>query len=249
MASDALPAEVSASIARIASPTQSAVELPPGELARLDAWWRAVGDGQAPRVAWVTAPPDARDSPNALSAGLAAADAAIDAGASLIVPTVPAPNAVAARTVIAVLSRAGASTVTYQSPGMTDAAWMAVCAQIRDRSADVSSLRATPLALLDALGAVAIAYTAGVLLGSAARRTPCLVDGTDALAAALIADRLSFRAREWWRAAATSPDPGRQVAADRIDLSPGLPLGLVVEDGSGARATVALLGMIAEDAS
>ena len=37
-----------------------------------------------------------------------------------------------------------------------------------------------PLALLDSLGASDIAAVAGVLLGAAARRTPCLIDGTDA---------------------------------------------------------------------
>ncbi|MHB8796700.1 MAG: nicotinate-nucleotide--dimethylbenzimidazole phosphoribosyltransferase [Candidatus Nanopelagicales bacterium] len=248
MTIDALPVDVSAAILRISSPPEPAPEHPPGELARLEAWWHAVGDGQAPRVAWVAAPPGPADSAQALSAGLAAVDGAIDAGASLIVPAVTSSRPLAARTVVAVLTRADAASVTYQYPGMTDAAWMDLCEQVRDRAAGVSALRASPLALLDAVGAPPIAHAAGVLLGAAPRRPPCLVDGTDALAAALVADRLSFRAREWWRSAATSPDPGRRAAEERIGLGQGLPLGLVGEDRSGARATLALLQMLAVEA-
>jgi len=249
MATEALPADVSAAISRISSPSAPAADQVPGELARLDAWWRAVADGRPPRAAWVASRSDAADAARALSDGLAAADRDIDAGASLVVPTFEAPDPVGARTVIAVLCRAEASAVTYQSPGMPDAAWMARCAQVRDRSAVVAVLRASPLALLDALDARPLAFAAGVLLGASARRTPCLVDGTDALAAALVADRLSFRAREWWRSAATSPDPGRRAAIDRIDLERGLPLDLVGDDTAGALATMALLRMLDEDAT
>ena len=123
---------------------------------------------------------------------------------------------------------------------------MVMCADVRDRAAAVVDLRGEPMALLAALPAPGIAYTTGVLLGAAARRTPCLVDGTDELAAALVADRLCHRARGWWRAASDSPDPGRAAAIDRVDLAAGLPLALTDDAGRGAQATLALLAALDE---
>ena len=84
-----------------------------------------------------------------------------------------------------------------------------------------------------------------MLLGAAARRTPCLIDGTEPATAALVADRLAFRAKAWWREAATSTDPAQRAAVNRIDLTAGLPLALSDEGGHGAQATVALLRLVA----
>ena len=89
--------------------------------------------------------------------------------------------------------------------------------------------------LLDALAAPELSFVVGVLIGSAARRTPCLIDGTGVLAAALVGDRVAHRARGWWRVGSTSTDPARQTAADRLDL-PGTKL--IVGDGP-ARAALA----------
>jgi nicotinate-nucleotide--dimethylbenzimidazole phosphoribosyltransferase len=153
---------------------------------------------------------------------------------------------IAARTVIALLTRREASTVLGQPVGMPDREWMAACAAVRDRMAEVVEHRGEPLVMLAALGATSIAAVAGSLLAASARRTPCLVDGTDELAAALVADRLCYRAKGWWRAGSDSPDPGRAAAVERIDLSPGLPLGLTDDAGKGAQATLALLGELAD---
>jgi NaMN:DMB phosphoribosyltransferase len=184
----------------------------------------------------------------AVLAGIAATDRAIDAGATLLVPRVGARDDVSARAVVGLLTRKEASAVVAQSPGMTDREWMTVCAAVRDRMATASHLRGEPLALLDALGAGHLAGVVGVLLGASARRTPCLVDGTDELAAALVADRLSYtRAKGWWRAGSDSPDPGRHAAMDRIDITPGLPLGLSDDAGRGAQVTVAVLRMLTSD--
>lgn len=132
-----------------------------------------------------------------------------------------------------------------QPVGMTDRAWMVACADVRDRMAAAADLRGEPLRMLAQLGAHDIAAGAAALLAAAARRTPCLVDGTDELAAAVVADRLAHRATGWWRAATDSPDPARATAIDRIDLNPGLLFGLTDDAGRGAESTLALLTMLA----
>ena len=231
-------------VARIEAPEPRSVDLPEdltGELRRLAQWWQERSDGD-PR-AWTTLTLDAGadDARGALLAGAEAVDRAVDAGSALLVPTVSERDDVAARAIIGLLTRREASAVVGQPEGMTDRQWMALCAAVRDRMADVADLRAEPIALLESLHARPIAAAAGALLAGAARRTPCLVDGTDELAAALVADRISYRAKTWWRAGADSPDPGRQAAVERIDLTAGLPLALSDDAGRGARATVALL--------
>jgi nicotinate-nucleotide--dimethylbenzimidazole phosphoribosyltransferase len=244
--SDSLPDEVIAVVERIAAPDGVTAEVPSdvtGVLADLLRWWQAMSPGAAPVPAHVHVEP-ADSAVDAVLAGIRAADRAIDAGSTLLVPTVDDRDDVAARTVISLLTRREASAVVGQPTGMTDRAWMQLCTEVRDRSADAAERRGEPLALLEALGATRMAFVAGVLLATAARRTPCLIDGTDELAAALVADRISYRAKAWWRAGSDSPDPGRAAAMDRIDLPRGLPLALTDDAGRGSAATLALLDLL-----
>jgi nicotinate-nucleotide--dimethylbenzimidazole phosphoribosyltransferase len=245
--SEDLPAELVAVVERITAPepsTAAPAHDVTGALADLAAWWHTMSRGSALTVA--TLDPVAPDSVTAaMLAGVDSAERAIDSGATLLVPRACTRDDEAARTVIALLTRREASAVLAQPAGMTDREWMTACAAVRDRAARTAEHRADPIALLDALAAPGIALVVGVLLGAAARRSACLVDGTDELAAALVADRICIRAKGWWRAGSDSPDPGRVAAIERIDLAPGLPLGLTDDAGLGAEATLALLRLIA----
>jgi nicotinate-nucleotide--dimethylbenzimidazole phosphoribosyltransferase len=247
---DDLPPDLAALVERIVAPQPSTGDVPggvSGELAALLSWWLSVSDG-APLVAdHVTAPavPPA-DAQTGITNGAQAADRAIDAGATILVPRVSVRDDVTARTIIALLTRKEASAVLGQPPGMGDRDWMVQCASIRDRAAAAADHRGAPVELLGALDGRGVAHVVGVLLAAAARRTPCLVDGTDELAAALVADRLCYRAKGWWRAGSDSPDPGRATAIDRVDLPAGLPLQLTDDEGRGAQATLALLASLAD---
>lgn len=250
-----LPSAVADAISRITTPSDDPVAAPAeltGALAALDSWWtRLVGD--APVVVdWVTTGTDEPDCTSALVAGLAAAERAVDSGATLLIPRIPrmpadSPDHTVARAIIGLLTKRDASSVLGQPVGMPDAEWMAECARIRDTMAEHRALLGEHLALLDALDARAVSAAAGVLIGAAARRTPCIVDGTDEWAAALVADRLAHRARHWWRAASTSSDPARIAARDRTDVPAGLPLELDDDEGWGARTAVTLLQMVRTD--
>lgn len=245
-----LSAECEAVIARIGVPEPVQYSPPAdvtGELARLLSWWASVSNGSRPITVELVSTAEVSDVASGIAAGVEAAERACDSGATLLVPRTAESNPVAALTVIGVLTRTEASAITFQSTGMTDRQWIDLCAAVRDASADVSDLRSAPVDVLDFLAAQHIAFIVGALLSASARRTPCIVEGIDELAAALVADRLSFRAKEWWRAGSTTPDPGRQAAVDRLALEPGLPLALTDDEGRGADATVALLGLLAQD--
>ena len=239
---DTALADLLSRIERSTTDTAPAPEPLTGRLANLHTWWTAVGSGSDPTPILVESPSASDgDCLDALLLGAAAADRAVDSGATLAIPRVVQRDALTALTVTALLTRREASRVVGQPEGMSDGEWMDRCAAIRDRCAIASPHISNHLALLDALGARSIAATAGILLGAAARGTPCLIVGTDEWAAALIADRMNHLARSWWRPATTSPDPAQMAAAERIGLDPLLPLELSDQEGLGADAVVALL--------
>ena len=246
--SDDLPEEIGAVIDRIGLPDESDGAAPSdltGELARLLQWWSTVSNGSVPVITHLAADAIPDDALAAFVAGVQAADRAIDGGATLIVPGSSRADLLPARTIVALLTRREANLVTPQPEGMGDRDWMSQCIAIRDGVTSVAQLRGEPVTLLNQARAFRIAFLVGVLLGAAARRTPCLIDGTEPATAALVADRLAFRAKAWWREAATSTDPAQRAAVDRIDLTAGLPLALSDEGGHGAQATVALLRLVA----
>jgi nicotinate-nucleotide--dimethylbenzimidazole phosphoribosyltransferase len=87
----------------------------------------------------------------------------------------------------------------------------------------------------------------GCLLAAAARRTPVILDGIRALAAAVVADRLAPQASSWWRAASTSLDLAHTIASERIDLERGLPLNISTSDARASRAILALLREVTDN--
>ncbi len=240
------PVDLELVISRIETPSTEIVGSS-DELARLHTWWLARSDGGPPSTTVLASPIDdatTGDTCAALQLGIRDADRAIDSGATLLVPRVSVRDPIACLTVIGLLTRSEPAEVVFQHPGMTDREWIDRCAAVRDEITTLADKRAAPLDLLEALNSTAMAYVIGVLLAGAARRTPSLVDGTDELASAVLADRLSFRAKEWCRAGSTSPDPAHGAAIDRLALERGLPLDLDNDHGRGADATIALLAML-----
>ena len=243
-----LPYEVSAALERIQAPSALAREIPSdvtGELRRLLSWWFGVGGSAEPHPVIVEDDPaEWPTSADAMTAGVEAADRAVDEGATVLVPRVLHRNDVSARTVIAVLTRADSPALVPQPEGVSDAQWMTTVTAVRDKSFRAAEHRGEPVPLLDAAEARSVAFIVGVLLGSSARETPCLIDGTDELAAALVADRIHMTAKAWWRCGSQSTDPARTAACERADLDAGLPLGLTDDDGLGAEASLALLRLL-----
>ena len=72
-----------------------------------------------------------------------------------------------------------------------------------------------------------------------------LLDGTVALAGALLARDLAPRATGWWTVAQRCPDPAFERAARVLDLEPLLDLGSSAGDGFGALLALPLLGAAA----
>jgi NaMN:DMB phosphoribosyltransferase len=176
----------------------------------------------------------------AAEAGLAAVDAAVDAGCDLLVMSSTVPAALSS-TLVALLLRLSATEVVGDSDHLDDAGWAELVADIRDRSRSIRALEDDPTALLDALGSLELVALVAIVLRAAARRTPVLLDGPADTAAALGASRHSILASWWWLAAATSSDPATTRAIDALGLEPVTNLASRLDGGATALAALPLL--------
>jgi nicotinate-nucleotide--dimethylbenzimidazole phosphoribosyltransferase len=182
------------------------------------------------------------DTLTAVLAGVDLADAEADAGTDVVVLAATGRGlGTVASALVGVLTKRDASAVTSRGPVLDDARWMRRCAVIRDTMRRGRPLLGDHVGLMAAVGGPDLATATGVLLGAAARRTPVLLDGVATAAAALVAQRMAFRAADWWLAAHLSPEPAHAAALDRLALDPVLDLQVRQEDGVGALLAVPVL--------
>lgn len=182
------------------------------------------------------------ETETALRTGMALADEEADAGIDLlVVAAVGHGSGVPAAALVGLLTRSDPSMVTNRGGGIDDALWMRRCAAVRDAMRRGRPVLGDYVELLATVGSSSLAATTGVLLQSAARRTPVVLDSVVIAAAALVAQRIAFRATDWWTAAHRSPEPAHDLALTRLALRPLLDLGIRAEDGTGALLAVPLL--------
>jgi nicotinate-nucleotide--dimethylbenzimidazole phosphoribosyltransferase len=260
-----LSAEIRATDADAAAAARAHARPERGRLAELAEWlaattgsWpprpgkrlRMVTIGAAdPRVAELAATADVglRSLPlpascaDAHAAGVAAADQEIDEGADLVLlaarDDTPAP-AVA----VALLTGAEPVALLPRGAAATDSgAWIAEAIRLRDTRRRVAGLRNAPGELLATLDSPALAAATGFALRTVGRRTPLLLDGTAAVAAALFCYEVQPRAKNWWLVADTSTDPIHRRAVEHLMHRPVLDLQAGNGDGSAALLALAAL--------
>lgn len=182
----------------------------------------------------------------ALRAGIALADAEIDSGADLLVAGdlgvgVSTPAAV----LVAALTGTEPVAVVGRGSGIDDRAWMRKAAAIRDALRRARAVLADPVALLRTAGGADLAAMTGFLAQAAIRRTPVLLDGLAAAAAALVAEELAPGARSWWLAAHRCAEPAHALALEQLDLRPVLDLHIRLGQAAGALTALPILTMAA----
>lgn len=211
-----------------------------GSLALVHTWWLERGGTGFPTAAFLA---PASNSTDPIGDGVQAAGQS--AGATVIVPTVipTREDDIASRAIIATLANREASAVCHQPVGMPDASWMHLCTDVREQSSHLVVHRGEPLALAQTAHSNTVSFFVGAIAAASSRGIPVLLDSSAALAAALIVDRLSYRAKAWWGWASTSPDQARHVAAERLTMDPLLNLGVFDDDVTGARSVIALLNL------
>ncbi|MGW1216795.1 nicotinate-nucleotide--dimethylbenzimidazole phosphoribosyltransferase [Streptomyces sp. NPDC002499] len=185
----------------------------------------------------------AEEAEAAFRAGMAVADEEADSGTDLVVlGDVSVGGTTAAGVLIAALCGTDASVVTGRGGlAIDDLAWMRKCAAIRDALRRARPVLGEQLQLLATVGGADLTAMTGFLLQSAVRKTPVILDGVVAAACALVAQRIAFRAPDWWLAAHDSGEPGQAKALDRMALEPLLAHGVTVGEGAGALLALPLV--------
>ncbi|MFD7666767.1 nicotinate-nucleotide--dimethylbenzimidazole phosphoribosyltransferase [Streptomyces sp. NPDC059788] len=183
------------------------------------------------------------ETERAFRAGMAVADEEADAGTDLVaLGDLSVGGTTAASALIAALCGTDASVVTGRGgAGLDDLAWMRKCAAIRDALRRARPVLGDQLELLAATGGADLAAITGFLLQSAVRRTPVILDGVVSAACALVAQRVAFRAPDWWLAGQVSGEPAQSKALDRIALNPLLDHGVTAGEGTGSLLALPLV--------
>ncbi len=185
----------------------------------------------------------AEEAEAAFRAGMAIADEEADAGTDVVVlGDLSVGGTTAASTLIAALCGTDASVVTGRGGApIDDLAWMRKCAAIRDALRRARPVLGDQLELLATVGGADLTAMTGFLLQSAVRHTPVILDGVVGAACALVAQRVAFRAPDWWVAGQTSGEPAQGKALDRIALNPLLDHGVTAGEGTGALLALPLV--------
>lgn len=183
---------------------------------------------------------------DAFLAGVTVADQEIDAGADLLIAgDMGIGNTSAASAVIGILTRQNAAKVVGRGTGIDDATWMRKTAAVRDGMFRARDRRGDPIGVVAAVGGADLAAMAGFLLCAAARGVPVILDGMVVGAAALLANTLSYRAREWWLAGHRSVEPAHNLVLERLRLTPVVDLQMRLGEGSGALVALPVLAAAA----
>ncbi|MGW7005712.1 nicotinate-nucleotide--dimethylbenzimidazole phosphoribosyltransferase [Streptomyces sp. NPDC054933] len=182
------------------------------------------------------------EAEQAFRAGMAIADEEADSGTDLVVlGDLSVGGTTPAGVLIAALCGTDASVVTGRGSGIDDLAWMRKCAAIRDALRRARPVLGDQLKLLAAVGGADLAATTGFLLQCAVRKIPVVLDGVVSAACALAAQRVAFRAPDWWLAGQSSGEPGQAKALDRLSIEPLLNHGVRLGEGTGALLALPLL--------
>ncbi|GAA2264116.1 nicotinate-nucleotide--dimethylbenzimidazole phosphoribosyltransferase [Streptomyces ruber] len=179
----------------------------------------------------------------AFLAGVAVADEEADSGTDLVVlGDVSVGGTTAAAVLVAALCGTDASVVTGRGGRpIDDLAWMRKCAAVRDALRRARPVLGDQLRLLATVGGADLAATTGFLLQCAVRKTPVILDGVVSAACALVAQRVAFRAPDWWLAGQRSGEPAQTKALDRLAIEPLLDHGVSVGEGTGALLALPLV--------
>jgi NaMN:DMB phosphoribosyltransferase len=182
----------------------------------------------------------------AFVSGTAAADALVEAGIAVLVVADADASVAAAALVSSITDHEPVAFLPRGADAIDTEAWIERAGRLRDLRRRVRPVHDDPDALLRALGDPGLATTCGLLAAAIARRTAVVLDGTRAMAAAVLCARARQRAGRWLQIADTSPDPVHRRAVDYLDRRPLLDLDTHGGDALAGLLAISLLRTAAE---
>ncbi|MEU8505236.1 nicotinate-nucleotide--dimethylbenzimidazole phosphoribosyltransferase [Streptomyces brevispora] len=143
-------------------------------------------------------------------------------------------NTTASAALICVYTGMDAAEVTGRGTGINDEMHARKVDVVRRALALHQPDPADPIGVLAAVGGLEHAAMAGFLLGGASLRTPVILDGVSAGAAALVARAIAPEALAACIAGHRSAEPGHVAALNKLGLRPLVDLDLRLGEGTGA---------------
>ncbi len=98
-----------------------------------------------------------------------------------------------------------------------------------------------PIDVLSKVGGLEIGGLAGVIIGSAARRVPVVIDGFISGAAALLAAKIAPQSIDYMIASHVSAEPGHRKMLEHLGLKPMLHMDMRLGEGTGAALAMGLV--------
>ncbi|MFL4903016.1 nicotinate-nucleotide--dimethylbenzimidazole phosphoribosyltransferase [Streptomyces sp. MMS24-I2-30] len=150
-------------------------------------------------------------------------------------------NTTASAALIAVFTGADPAEVTGRGTGINDET-LARKTEVVRRALDMHQPDpADPIGVLAAVGGLEHAAIVGLLLGGASLRTPVILDGVSAGAAALVARAIAPEVLAACIAGHRSAEPGHVAALNKLGLRPLVDLDLRLGEGTGALLALPLV--------
>ncbi|MFE2827711.1 nicotinate-nucleotide--dimethylbenzimidazole phosphoribosyltransferase [Streptomyces sp. NPDC059271] len=171
----------------------------------------------------------------ALEVGIETARDLVAAGnKALLTGEMGIANTTASAALIAVYTGADPSEVTGRGTGINDET-LARKTEVVRRALELHQPDpADPIGVLAAVGGLEHAAMVGLLLGGASLRTPVILDGVSAGAAALVARAIAPEVLAACIAGHRSAEPGHVAALNKLGLRPLIDLDLRLGEGTGA---------------
>ena len=150
-------------------------------------------------------------------------------------------NSTAASALTAALTGASPEEVTGRGTGIDAEGLKRKVDTVRRALAVATLAPHDPIAILAQVGGFEIAGLVGVVLAGAATRTPVVIDGFIASAAALVACRISPRAADYLTASHMSVERGHQRLMRELGLTVLFDFGMRLGEGTGAALAIPIL--------
>jgi len=143
-------------------------------------------------------------------------------------------NTTPSSAILAVYSHADLSTIVGPGVGLNDAGVQRKIKAIKTALIVNQPDAADPIEVLAKVGGLELAAMAGLILGSALRQVPVVLDGFISGAAALIACKIAPQVKDYIIASHLSEEPGHKLVLDTIGLEPMLRMRMRLGEGTGA---------------
>ncbi len=184
----------------------------------------------------------AAQATGAIEAGIETVNEAIAGGATLIgIGEMGIANSTSAAALLSALTGVDVANMAGRGTGLDDAGWRRKVEVVRASLERHRDTFADGLQLLAALGGFEIAAMAGVCLGAAARRTPTVVDGFIATAAAAVADKIFPGLTSRMFFSHRSAEGGHALVLEHLRARPILDLDLRLGEGTGAAVAISVI--------